>query len=214
MARIPSLNAEVRKETGSRAARRIRRSGRIPAILYGHKQENVPLTVDHDEVERLLRHGAHLVELVIDGKTERALLKEVQHDFVGDGLHHVDFSRVAMDETVEVEVSLDFHGTPEGVTHGGVVEYHETTVTVECLPADIPESIRVDVAHLQVGEVMHASDLVLPPGVKLAGNPEEMVVGVLAPRAAAEAVEAAEAEEEAAEPEVIGEKKQEKEKEE
>ena len=212
MAKIPAVNAELRTEMGSRAARRVRAGGRIPAILYGHKQENLALAVNHDEVERLLTHGAHLVDLVLDGKSERALLKDVQHDFLGDGLYHIDFARVAMDEVVRVAVALDFHGTPEGVTHGGVADYHSTTIEVECLPADIPESIRVDVQHLQIGGLLHASDLIMPGGVKMAANPEEILVGVLAPRAAAEEVAPAEGEE-AAEPELIGEKKEEEEEE-
>jgi large subunit ribosomal protein L25 len=208
---IPIVTGEIRTERGSRSARRLRGKGRLPAVLYGHKQENLALTVDHDEIDRLLRHGTHVVELHVGDTVEQALIKDIQHDFGGYGLFHIDFARVAMDETVTVTVALDFHGTPEGSTHGGVVEYHQTDVEVECLPANIPEALRVDIGHLQIGETMHARDLTTPEGVRIVANPEELIVGVPAPRAAAVVAAEEVAAEEAAEPEVIGEKKEEEE---
>jgi len=79
-----------------------------------------------DEINRMLARGVQLVALTFDGKTERALIKDTQHNYLGDGLLHVDFARVALDEKVKVQVAIDFHGTPIGTTHGGVVEYHVT----------------------------------------------------------------------------------------
>jgi large subunit ribosomal protein L25 len=209
---IPTLKADVRGEKGSSASRRIRNKGSLPAVLYGHKEESIALTVDHREVETMLKHGTLLVELDIDGKAEQALIKAIQHDHAGYGMLHVDFERVSMDELVTVTVALDFHGTPAGATHGGIVEYQLTEITVECLPMDIPEVIRVDIAHLEIGDSIHARDVVPPEGVKVARDPEDMVVAVAAPRGVEE-----EAEEEAekagiTEPEVIGAKKEQEEK--
>jgi len=207
-ATIPSFEATVRTESGSKASKRLRKQGLLPAVLYGHKQENVSLSVRHDEVMHELAQGVHIVELNIDGRKERALIKSVQHEVLGNGIEHVDFSRVALDEKVHVPVSLDFHGEPAGAVHGGVVEYHLTEVEVEALPMDIPETLRVEIAHLEVGDMLHASDLIVPDGVKLLIDPDEIIVGVHTRRVAA--VEEVEVEgEEIAEPEVIGEKKEE-----
>ena len=210
--RIPTLKAGVRTERGSSASRRIRNTGALPAVLYGHKEESIALTVDHHQVETMLRHGTHVVELDIDGKAEQALIKDIQHDHAGDGLLHIDFERISMDERVTVPVALDFHGTPAGTMHGGVVEHHLTEISVECLPMDIPEVIRVDIAHLEIGDSIHARDIVVPEGVKVTRDPEDMVAVVAVPRGVPE--EEAEEEAEAAaigEPEVIGEKKEEEE---
>lgn len=208
---IPTLTATLRSETGSRPARRSRNTGMTPAVLYGHKQDNLNLSVTSEEVLRLLAHNTQLVELSLDGKPERALIKDVQYNYAGDVLLHVDFARVALDEKVTVTVALSFHGTPIGTTHGGVVEYHVTEVEIECLPMAIPESIRVDVDGLELNATLHARDIVLPEGVKLLEDPEEIIVGVHVAKLA-EAPAPAEGEE-VAEPEVIGEKKHEEEEE-
>ena len=198
-------------EMGSRCARRLRQKGMIPAELYGHNEPNVHLAVKLDEILRLLQHGVQLVSLAVDGKAERALVKETQHDYAGDGLMHVDFARVALDEKVKVEVALDFHGTPAGLAHGGILEYQLNEVEVECLPMAIPESIRVDVERLELNETLHVRDLAAPEGVKILADPEAIVAAVRPPK-----IEAAEAPavEEITEPEVIGEKKREEEAEE
>lgn len=208
---IPTLKADLRPETGSSASRRIRNKGSLPGVLYGHKEESIALTVDHHQVETMLRHGTHLVELDIDGKAEQALIKDIQHDHAGDGMLHIDFERVSMDERVTVTVGLDFHGTPAGTTHGGIAEYHLTEITVECLPMDIPEAIRVDIARLEIGDSIHARDIVVPEGVRVTRDPEYMVVAVAVPKGVAEE-EVEEAEEaQIAEPEVIGGKKEQEE---
>ncbi|HUW32909.1 MAG TPA: 50S ribosomal protein L25 [Planctomycetota bacterium] len=208
---IPTLAANVRTDMGSRAVRRLRLKRLIPAELYGHSEPNMHLAVQVDDVARLLQHGVQLVALTIDGKTERALVKEAQHDYAGDYLIHVDFARVALDEKVEVEVAIDFRGTPAGLAHGGVVEYHLNELQVECLPMAIPESIRADVDRIEVNEFLHVRDIVAPEGVKILNDPEEIVVAVHAPKVAPEAAPVTE---EIKEPEVIGEKKREEEEEE
>ena len=208
---IPTVKAQLRAEKGSRASRRIRREGRLPAVLYGHKEENIALTVEHEEIETLLKRGAHLVELSIDGNVEQALFKDIQHNAAGYGLLHVDFERVALDEEVTTTVALDFHGTPAGSTHGGVPEYHVTEIEIECLPMNIPDVIRVDIAHLELGDALHARDIVLPEGVRITKDPEDQIVSVLLPRAApaGEAEEEIEEAEAITQPELIGEKKEE-----
>jgi len=208
---IPTVAASVRTELGSGPARRLRLKGQVPAELYGHNEPNLHLTVNYDEVLRLLAHGVQLVALDIGDKTERALIKDTQHNFGGDILVHVDFARVALDERVKVNVAIDFHGTPAGLAHGGVVEYTINEVEVECLPMAIPESLRVDVDRLELGEYLHVRDIAVPEGVKILADPEAIVAAVHVPKVAP--VEAPVAEE-VTEPEVIGEKKKEEEEEE
>jgi len=208
---IPTLAASVRTDMGSRAVRRLRQKGSIPAELYGHNEPNLHLAVRADDIIRLLQHGVQLVALTVDGKTERALVKETQSDYAGDTLIHVDFSRVALDEKVKVDVTIDFHGTPAGLAHGGTVEYHLNELEIECLPMAIPESIRVDVDRLELSEFLHVRDIVAPEGVKILNDPEEIVAAVHVAKVAVEAPPVAE---EVKEPEVIGEKKREEEEEE
>ena len=196
---------------GSRSARRLRLKGMIPAELYGHNEPNVHLMVKLDEILRLLQHGVQLVSLAVDGKAERALVKDTQHNYAGDGLMHVDFARVALDETVKVKVGLDFHGTPVGLAHGGILEYQLNEVEVECLPMAIPENIRVDVEGIGLNETLHVRDLAAPEGVKILADAQAIVAAVRPAKVAA--VEAPVAEE-IKEPEVIGEKKREEEAEE
>jgi len=207
---IPTIDAGIRPEKGSQVARRLRLKGLVPAELYGHHQDNVHLSVRLDEISKLLSHGVQLVSLNFDGKSERALIKDVQHNYLGDGLMHVDFARVALDEKVKVNVAIDFHGTPVGLAHGGVVEYHITEMEVECLPMAIPESIRVNVDNLDINQFIHARDIVVPEGVKVLEDPEAIIAAVHVAKAAPTEVLGAEV---VSEPEVIGEKKKEEEEE-
>jgi len=208
---IPTLTANVRTDMGSRAVRRLRQKGVIPAELYGHNEPNLHLAVQVDDVLRLLQHGVQLVALNIGGKTERALVKDTQQDYGGDMLIHLDFARVALDEKVKVDVAIEFHGTPAGLARGGTVEYHLNALEIECLPMAIPESIRIDVDRLELNEFLHVRDIVAPEGVKVLNDPEEIVAAVHVPKVVAEAAPVVE---EVKEPEVIGEKKREEEEEE
>lgn len=201
MAESVSIVAGKREVHGSRAARRIRQQGLVPAVVYGHKEATVSVTVPADEVEHAVRHGVHIVDLDADGKVEKALIREVQWDHLGKHLLHVDFSRVSADERVVVTVPLEIRGTALGVAAGGVLDQTLHTLAVECPVVRVPDSIRVNVSELQLGHSIHVKNLVLPPDVKAVAEPDTVVVHVAQKHVAEEVplVPAAEA----AEPEVI-----------
>lgn len=170
-----SLQAQMREHTGSHAAAAVRKRGRIPAIVYGHKQEPVAISLDaHDFVEGLHR-GRRLMDITMGGNTEKMLVKDVQYDHLGRHVIHVDLMRVDVTEMVEVTVPIELKGTAKGMHEGGIVEEHTDHLDVECLAVNIPESIVVSVKELSVGEAIHAGDLNLPDGVKLVSPPETIV---------------------------------------
>lgn len=209
MADAVQLKTEPRTGQGSRDANRLRKAGRVPAVVYGHKEATVALTVSRDELAAALRHHARTVDLVVDGKTETALIQEVQHDHLGSGLMHVDFRRVSRDERVRTTVEIELRGTAPGATGGGVLDQPLHKIHVECPAISIPESIRVKIDGLQVGQAIHVKELDLPAGVKALDDPDLVVVQVkLQQVAAPEPTTLAPAGAEAAEPEVITKKKE------
>ncbi len=195
------LNVEVRSQRGKRESRRMRHEGKIPAILYGHGQESISLTLSHDQFAVALRHHSRLVDLK-GGVNESALIREMQWDTFGTEVLHVDFARVSADERIEVQVSVELRGEAPGLKDGGVIQHLLHEVTIECLAISIPETIQVRINKLNKGDEITAAQLVLPEGVKLLSDPEDVVVQCVEP------VEEEETElgGEGAEPEVIGRK--------
>jgi len=201
---IPTLKGELRKAAGSRAAQRLRRAGKLPGIVYGHQQEPMPITLDEHEVDLLLHHGAHLINLEIDGKAQACLFKDTQYDHLGLKLVHVDLSRVDLTDRVQVRVEIDFRGTPKGVAEGGVFSSMLKDLEIECLVTGIPEKVRVDVSDLALDQVLYVKDLKLEPGLTVLNDPESVVAVVRLPVVEAEApVVEPGAEAASAEPEVI-----------
>jgi large subunit ribosomal protein L25 len=197
-----ALHAKKRTVTGTRACRRLRAEGEVPGILYGHKEEVVPVQVSHDDLLALLRRHSRMVELHLGRTKEQVLLKAVQYDAFGSDLVHADFLRVALDEVITLEVPIRLKGSIK--QEHAVLQRMLGNLEIECLPAQIPEEIVGQVAHMQIGDTLHVSDLAVPPGVKVL-VPGETVVATVTP-AKAEAVEtavAAEAAPAAAEPELI-----------
>lgn len=202
---ILTLPALRRQEKGSAAARKLRRSGRVPGVLYGHGQDVVMLAMPAEAVHRVLESGRHVVTLDLAGTPERALIKDVQFDPWGNDVLHVDFSRVAMDETVTIAVEIVPHGQPKVVLSGGVFEQPLHSLEVECKADHIPDEIRVEVGHLQIGEMIHVRDLELPEGVTASAEEDTIVFIVHEARGEAPAAEVPpETEAASAEPEVIG----------
>jgi large subunit ribosomal protein L25 len=189
-------------------ARRLRSQGQVPAVIYGHKEATVQVTVPGEELLRAIRHGSRLIELKQSDKSETALIREVQWDPLGHDILHVDFARVAADEKVSLPVPIVLRGTSPGVVAGGNLVQLVHTLMVECLVTSIPESIRVSVAELQIDQVLHVRDLKLPEGVAVKDDPETILVQVV--HKALEA-EAAPPPGEQAEPEIIGRKEKEEE---
>jgi large subunit ribosomal protein L25 len=203
MAENVSLTAQPRSEHGSSNARRLRRKGQVPGVLYGHKLATVPIALVMDDMEKALRQGVRVVDLQLEGKKEQALIQQVQWDHLGTELLHIDFKRVSADERVVVNVRLELRGHAPGLTAGGVLDQPLHSLSVECLALSVPESIRVNIGEMQIGSIIHVRDLVLPPGVKSMADPDAVVLQVKAPVVEEEAP-VAPAAEGAAEPEIIG----------
>jgi large subunit ribosomal protein L25 len=200
------LKAEVREHTGSKAVRKVRQQGRIPAIAYGHKQAPVAISLDeHDFVEGL-HHGHRIMDVQVGRKKEKMIVKEVQYDYLGRNIIHVDLMRVDMSETIKVAVPIELKGNAAGTHEGGIIEEHVDRLEIEAKVTDIPETIIVSVKDVHVGDALHAGQIELPAGVKLAGSPETLLVTchLVAAAKTAEEVE----EETPTAPEVIGEVKE------
>lgn len=207
MAESVVLNAQERKGAGTRWARRLRKEGQIPCALYGHKEATLSLTVSRDDLGKAIRHGIRLLDLKHAKGTDKALIREVQWDHLGQDILHVDFARISADERIEVEVRVELRGTSPGVAEGGNLIQPLHTLKVECLAVAIPDSIRVAVGELHLNQSIHVKELKLPEGVKALNDADAIVVQVVPQKAEAEAATPAEAT--AAEPEIIGKKKEE-----
>ena len=209
---MDQINVEAlpRDERGKNAARRARKSGQVPAVLYGGKGKAVAVSVNAKQLSLLLRseHGHNsILKLKLPGGEEAAMLKDWQVDPVAGTLVHVDLLRIAMDAVMRFRIPVHTFGEPQGVKlQGGIFEMVTREVEVECLPTDIPNEIRVDVTELMIGKQLRAGDLPLEKDkVKLASDPQRVVAHVVALHVEEEKpAEAAAAEAAApAEPEVI-----------
>ncbi len=170
------LKAEIRQGVGSKDAIKLRKKGQIPAVVYGHKQEPVTITLDAKSFSEGLRQGHRLVEVEIDKKNETLLIKAVQYDHVGTDIIHVDLMRVDVTELVRVTVPVETKGAAKGALEGGMVEVHTGKLEVECRVTQIPERIVISVKEMALGDAIHAKDIQLPDGVKLISSPELLVV--------------------------------------
>ena len=211
MAESVAFVGEPRQPKGTTGARRLRRQGLVPAVVYGHGEETLSISLPRAELVNAIRHGVRVIDLRAGNKEEKALIKDVQWDHLGKELLHVDFARVSMDERIVVSVPLELRGTAPGVNAGGVLDQPIHSVSVECLAISIPESIRVNIHELQIDMAIYVRDLVLPPDVKVMTDPDAIVVHVTAPVAEPEPTAAAAEAPTAAEPEVIGRPKAEEE---
>ena len=200
------LQVERRETRGTQSARQMRKEGKIPAVLYGHGEETMSLTVGTSAVETAIRHGAHLVELAGAVK-QSALIRELQWNTWGTEVLHVDFTRVRADEMVEVTVAVELRGEAPGVKEGGVVEHLIHEIELECKATDIPEKIEVNINHLEVDQSITVADLKIPEGGKCHLNATEVVVHCVVPAEVPEEEEGVEAGSD--EPEIIGGRKEE-----
>lgn len=214
---IQSLNVNTRKGRGKEGAAKTRATGKLPAILYGGDQEPVCLDIDLRQFEVLVhrgRGGEHaIVRLdVVDAPdlSSPALLKEVQRHPLRGQATHADFMRISLDKRITTMVSIRVEGHAVGVVEGGVIDQQMRQVEVECLALDVPDEFVVDVTNLHIGEGIHLGQIQAPSNVTILTDLERPVVAIHAPRAVREEVEAAVevVEGEAAQPEVIGEKKE------
>jgi large subunit ribosomal protein L25 len=205
------LAVEPRAAQGKHNNRRLRRSGKIPGILYGHGLENVPLAVAADTLTAAIRHGSRLVSLT-GAVSESAFIRELQWDTWGTHIVHVDFTRISEHEIVEVRVPVELRGEAPGVREGGVVVQLIHEVEIACPASVIPEKLAVNINHLMLGESILLNNLEVPEGAKvLAADLEAVMVECVVPL---EQPEEGAAEAAPGEPEVIGAKEKEEESEE
>jgi large subunit ribosomal protein L25 len=203
------LNAELRTDMGKGASRRLRRAGKVPGIIYGGKSEPEAVTFPHKAVVKSLEQEAfysHILTVNVDGKPEKAVLKDLQRHPFKPIVMHLDLQRVTATDKIRVHVPLHFIGedvAPGVKLRSGIVNHLMKHVDVTCLAKDLPEYIEVDVSPLDVGESVHLSDLKLSAGVEIPGLVAESehdlpVVTIVLPRAAVETEEVAAAPEGAA----------------
>jgi large subunit ribosomal protein L25 len=197
------LNVEIRPTRGKRANRRLRAGGAIPAVLYGHGEKTVSLSVPAHDLEAAIRHGSRLVTLSGAVK-QQAFIREVQWDTWGTNVLHVDFTRVSAHEIIEVQVPVELRGEAPGLKEGGVVEQPVHEIAIECEASDVPEKIEVNINTLELGGSITADQLELSKTAKALCGPDTVIVQCTLPAAVPEEEEVVAAEEGEAEPEVIG----------
>lgn len=202
-----TLEVTRRETTGKEVAKKLRREGKVPAVVYGAHRDPVAITVDRKAVSELIQKSEHgirsvfLLKMAGTDQQRHAMIKEVSIDPISRKMTHIDFVRVLMDEKVRVTIPVHLNGTATGVKEGGMLDWQVRELHVECLPNAIPDSIEVDVVPLGGHDYYRVKDLKVPEGVKVLDDPERVVVGVTHAK-----VEAADATAEAAapaEPEVI-----------
>jgi large subunit ribosomal protein L25 len=205
---VIALTGKRRESLGKGGARKSRAAGQIPGILYGHGETPLPVAVEARAFQLALHQhkgGNAIIALAVDGGEHTALIRDVQYDPISHAILHLDFQKVSLTETVEVEVALHLTGVPIGVKDGGgVLEHITRTVEVRCLPTAIPSSIEVDVSRLNIGDSAHVSEISVPD-VEVLSDPDTTIATVVPPTVfeekPAEEVAAA-ATTEAAEPEL------------
>ena len=205
-----SLEVSRREQGGKNVARRLRASGKVPAVVYGGHRDPVAIEVDRKSISELIQKSEHgvrsifLLKMSGSDQQRHAMIKDIQIDPISRKLQHIDFVRVLMDEVVRTSVPVHINGTAIGVKEGGILDWQVRDLHIECLPNAIPDPSEVDVTALGSHDYLHVRDLTIPVGVKVLDDPERIVVGVT--HAKAEVVEAPAAEAAVAapaEPEVI-----------
>lgn len=180
------IKADTRNATGKGVARKLRREGRIPAVLYGRNVDPVSITVSTKDWEKITRHMKRnvILDMEITGgkgvENRPVMVKEVQKDGLGVNVMHIDFLQVSMERTVEVEVPIHLKGKSKGEILGGIIDIHLRSARVECLPTQIPEEIVIDITELDIGDSVHVSDISLP-GVKMMEQGGTAILSVIPP---------------------------------
>lgn len=185
--------ARKRADTGSREANRLRRSGRIPAVMYGRSGTAVAVDVDALEFVKGIRgiSESTIVKLDVDGTAHEAFVKDTQRNILNGSILHVDFYEVESGKLLRAKVSLHVTGTAAGTREGGILENPLHEIEVECFPKNLPERLEVDVSSLKVNQSIHVRDLKLGEGVRLLSNPDQVIALVKYAKSEAASAEAA-----------------------
>lgn len=207
---IPTIDVTQRTKLGTRYAKRDREAGFIPAVIYGHKETPVHVTLHSKTFTDLLHDDTHILDINLEGKSEHTLIKAVQWDTFGRFIVHVDLERVNMSETIEVEVELQLTGEPAALKEAGTVLDHPTmTLKVSCRADAIPSHLEHSIADLELGDPVTVADLTLPEGITAVTSPEQLVCQISGVKVSAADEETMDGADEA-EPEVIGKDKEDK----
>ncbi len=215
-----ALKSHVRKERGTYGVKRLRAQGKVPGIVYGKEIEPVSIELEGQDVYALT-HGSHaaslesvIVSLEIEdgGKNEPrpTLITEIQHHPITGDILHIDFHQISLTEKIHARIPIVTLGESPGVSAGGILEHAMRELDISCRAMDLPEEAKLDISELGLGESIHVRDVDLGPNVEILNDPDLSVISVTVPRAELE-VAVVEAEEEAEEPEVIGEREPERE---
>ena len=188
MAEKIKLSATSRTEKGKGAAKRLRREGKLPAVVYGHKTAPIALTIDSKQLLKLIVEGKSehkLFGLSIEGNgtpvEKTVMIKELQIDPLKRNFLHVDFFEVAMDEEITLSLVIKLVGDAPGVEMGGMLQQVRREIEIKCLPSQIPDTVEIDVSALNIGDSVHLNDIQLPEGVKVLDDADLTIVTVLAP---------------------------------
>jgi large subunit ribosomal protein L25 len=186
----PRIQAQPRERTGSRYARRLRRDGLLPAVVYGHKQDPVHVIVDEKTITGHLESGGHLLEVEHGGSIETCLIRDVQYDYLGTNLIHVDLARVDLNEEIEVSVPVVIKGrdvSPGAKAATAMVELLIADVEVICAAGNIPDEIVADISTVELNGTVTIADLKCPAGVRPTRNGGDIVVSIHLPKEEVEA---------------------------
>jgi large subunit ribosomal protein L25 len=178
----PTLTAEERSERGTRAAKRLRRAGLVPGVVYGGGDgDNVSFKVDARVLRQVLVDGSALIDLEVGGKTRPVIVKDQQLHPVRDEVVHIDLLEVRLDEKIQTQVAVHVTGAEEapGIKEGGVLEHVTHQLNIEALPTAIPDSIVVDVSGMEIAATMHLSEIGAPEGVTFLDDPEETLIATV-----------------------------------
>lgn len=184
--------ANERKAQGSSASRRLRRTGKVPGIVYGGANEATPIEIDHNPLFHSLRVEAFhssILDMEIGGKVQKVLLRDIQWHPYKQQVLHIDFQRVAADQKIQIKVPLHFTNqeiSPAVKLSSAIISHVQTEIEISCLPGDLPSFIEVDLANLEVGKTVHVSDVVFPKGVSPVGGANPALVTATQPVAAEE----------------------------
>lgn len=214
---VLEIKAKQRKETGGGSARQMRAQDLIPVVVYGNHKDPEHVSVDTHEFHKRMQEikGENvMIDLKIEGskETNRVFLREIQRDPVHGDILHMDFLRIDPTHKMHFQVPIHYNGDPLGVKQGGVLDTHRRYLEVNCLPENLPPHFDVDISELEINQALHVSDMDLPEDLEILTEPDEVIISILPPRKlelpTAEEGEEVEGEE-VAEPELIGEEKEE-----
>ncbi len=182
-----TLSADARSDLKTAATRRLRRTGKIPAIIYGHR-DPVPVAIDELDFIRKFKilSESQIIRITVDGEPYDCLIKDYQEDILTGDVKHIDFFEIEAGKVLRANISIHLAGSAVGVREGGILEQPLHEVEVECLPQDLPEPFEVDISGLAIGDSVHVDQLVAPDGVKILTHEDQVIALVAAARVEAE----------------------------